>query len=133
MSTKKIDFSKPVSPVEGTWPCTVSGATYGEQLDKQGKPTGRISARVNVVIDGGPDKGKAVSYEDEVTAKSSLYIGRSLKNVGWQGRSLSTVESDVAEWVKKTGGKSTIEIRHIEIKKGKRYDEWCDAWYEDHE
>jgi hypothetical protein len=133
MSDKKIDFDKPASPAEGTWPCTVSSATYGEQTDKQGKPTGRIVARVNVTLDAGPDKGRSVSYEDEVTAKSSLYVGRSLKAVGWKERSLSTIEADCAEWIKKTGGKSTVEIRHIEIKKGKRYDEWCEAWYADHE
>lgn len=127
---KKIDFSKPVTPAAGIWPCIVTNGSVGEQTDAKGKPNGRIVARVNVTLDGGPDKGKVVSYEDEVNAKSSLYIGRSLKNVGWQGRSLTTVAADIDAWVKATGGKSTVEIRHIEIKKGRRYDEWCDAWDE---
>lgn len=110
----------------GIWPCIVQGASVGEATDKNGKPKGILVARVNVVIDGGPDKGKSCTYEDEVTPKSSLYIGRSLKNVGWKERSLSTAEKDVAEWIKATGGKSTVEIRHIEIKKGKRFDEWLE-------
>lgn len=110
----------------GIWPCIVQDGSVGEQLDKSNKPTGRLVARVNVTIDGGPDKGRMVTYEDEVNAKSSLYIGRSLKNCGWKEKSLSTVSKDIEEWVKATGGKSSVEIRHIEIKKGKRYDEWLD-------
>jgi hypothetical protein len=127
---KKIDFSKPVTPAAGTWPCIVMNGIAAEETDTRGKPTGRIRARVNVVLDGGPDKGKMTTYEDEVNAKSSLYISRSLKSVGWKGGSLSTVEADIEKWVKETGGKSTVEIRHIEIKKGKRFEEWCDAWHE---
>lgn len=110
----------------GIWPCIVQGASVGEATDKNGKPKGILVARVNVVIDGGPDKGKQCTYEDEVNPKSSLYIGRSLKNVGWKERSMSTVEKDVAEWIKSTGGKSTVEIRHIELKRGKKFDEWLD-------
>lgn len=110
----------------GIWPCIVQGASVGEATDKNGKPKGILVARVNVVIDGGPDKGKQCTYEDEVNPKSSLYIGRSLKNVGWKERSMSTVEKDVAEWIKATGGKSTVEIRHIELKRGKKFDEWLD-------
>ncbi len=129
----KIDFTKPVKPTEGLWPCIVIDGIAAEETDQAGKPTGRIRARVNVTLDGGPDKGRLVTYEDEVNAKSSLYIGRSLKAVGWKGGSLKTVAADIDAWVKKTGGKSTIEIRHIEIKKGKKYDEWCDAWYTNHD
>jgi hypothetical protein len=110
----------------GIWPCVVQGASVGEATDKNGKPKGVLVARVNVVIDGGPDKGKSCTYEDEVNPKSSLYIGRSLKNVGWKERSMSTVESDVAAWVKATGGKTTVEIRHIELKRGKKFDEWLE-------
>lgn len=111
----------------GFWPCTVLSGSAGEETDNNGKPTGRIKARVNVKIDDGPSKGRLVTYEDEVNAKSSLYIGRSLKACGWKEKSLSTVAADLDEWIKKTGGKSTVEIRHIEMKRGKRYEEWVDA------
>lgn len=108
----------------GIWPCTVLSGGVGEKPDKNNQPTGIAVARVNVRFDEGPDKGRLVTYEDEVTSRSSLYIMRSLKNIGWQGRSMSTVAADIEKWIRETGGKSTVEIRHIEIKKGKRYDEW---------
>lgn len=110
----------------GFWPCTVIGGGAGEETDKNNKPTGKIKARVNVKFDDGPSKGRLATYEDEVNARSSLYISRSLKAVGWKGKSLSTVADDIAAWVKETGGKTTAEVRHIEIKKGKRYDEWLE-------
>lgn len=110
----------------GFWPCIVQNGSVGEEVDNNGKATGRIKARVNVKIDNGPDKGRLVTYEDEINAKSSLYIMRSLKSVGWKGGKLTDVAGDIDAWVKATGGKSTVEIRHIEIKKGKRFDEWLD-------
>jgi hypothetical protein len=104
---------------EGIWPCTVLSAEAGE-ID------GKIKARVNVKIDDGPSKGRFCTYEDEVNARSSLYIGRSLKNVGWQGKSLATVKDDCVKWIAETGGKSTVEIKHIPIKNGKRAGEIWD-------
>lgn len=105
---------------EGMWPCTVLGGSAGEETDQNGKATGRIRARVNVKIDDGPSKGRVCTYEDEVNARSSLYVSRSLKACGWQGVTLASVADDIAVWIAKTGGKSTVEIKHIEIKNGKR-------------
>lgn len=104
---------------EGIWPCTVLG---GEAGDVDGK----IKARVNVKIEDGPSKGRFCTYEDEVNSRSSLYIGRSLTACGWKGKSLTTVRDDVAAWIAATGGKSTVEIKHIEIKNGKRAGEIWD-------
>jgi hypothetical protein len=104
---------------EGIWPCTVLSADAGE-VD------GRIKARVNVKIEEGPSTGRLCTYEDEVNAKSSLYVARSLKAVGWGGKSLTTVKDDAAKWIAATGGKSTVEIKHIPIKNGKRAGEIWD-------
>lgn len=104
---------------EGFWPCTILGAEVGE-ID------GIIKARVNVKIEDGPSKGRMCTYEDEVNAKSSLYIGRSLTAVGWKGKSLTTVKDDCAAWITATGGKSTVEIKHIQIKNGRRAGEIWD-------
>jgi hypothetical protein len=98
---------------EGTWPCTVLSAEAGE-VD------GIIKARVNVKIEDGPSKGRTCTYEDNVDARSSIYVARSLTAVGWKGKTLASVKDDCATWITATGGKSTVEIKHIEIKKGKR-------------
>jgi len=100
---------------EGIWPCTVLSAEAGE-ID------GKIKARVNVKIDDGPSKGRTCTYEDEVNARSSIYVARSLKNVGWQGKSLATVAADCAKWVAAGDAKSTVEIKHIPTKKGTIWD-----------
>ena len=108
---------------EGTWPCTVLSAECGE--DK-----GLITVRINVKIDDGPSKGRQCSYEDRVDAKSAPYVARSCKGVGWSGK-LPLVETfvpDVEKWIKATGGKSTVQIRYVDIKRGKKYDEWFDEW-----
>lgn len=83
---------------------------------------GVIKARVNVKIEDGPSKGRTCTYEDEVNTKSSLYVARSLTACGWKGKDLATVAADVDAWVKKTGGKSTAEIKHIPTKKGTIWD-----------
>lgn len=111
----------------GIWPCVVLSGGVGDQPDNNGKATGRIVARVIAKFEDGPDRGRLVTYEDEINAKSSLYVGRSLKAVGWKGGPLADVAPDIEKWVKETGGKSTVEIRHIETKRGKRYDEWVEA------
>jgi hypothetical protein len=103
---------------EGIWPCQVLGATHGED-DRQS-----IVVRINVKFTEGPNKGRLATYEDQVNAKSSLYIGRSCKAVGWKGRSLTTLQADAEEWIERTGGASTAEVRHVPIKKGKKYDAW---------
>ncbi len=97
---------------EGTWPCTALSASFGE--DDRGSP----QVQINVRIDDGPSAGQQCAYEDQVNAKSALYISRSCKAVGWRGPDLSTLKTDVAAWIVKTGGKTTVEIKHLEIKKG---------------
>lgn len=99
---------------EGIFPCRVIDGFFG--VDDKNSPI----ARINVVITDGPDKGKHCTYEDQVNGKSALYVGRSLRAAGWKGVKLETTKADVAEWVEKTGGASTVEIKHIEIKNGKR-------------
>lgn len=105
---------------QGIWGCTVLSATAGE-TDK-----GSPNIQINVVIDDGPSKGQRCTYEDQINAKSALYVARSMKAVGWRGGSVTTLAADCDEWVKKTGGKSTVEIKHVEIKRGKQYDRWVE-------
>ena len=107
---------------EGIWNCNVIDAVTGE--DK-----GALVVRVNVEITDGPSKGRRTTYEDQVNGKSSLYIMRSCQNIGWNaaGGKLTTLADDVAKWKAETGGATTVEIRHIAIKKGKQYDKWVDG------
>lgn len=110
---------------EGTWPCVVISAIAAEEVDQAGKSTGIIKARVNVKIDDGPSKGRTCMYEDDINAKSSLYVFRTLKAVGWKhAPNLATVAADVENWIKETGGKSVVEIRHVPIKRGRKFDQW---------
>lgn len=99
---------------EGIFPCRVIDGFFG--IDDRNSPI----ARINVVITDGPDKGQRCTYEDQVNGKSALYVGRSCRAAGWKGELLETLKADVAAWVEKTGGASTVEIKHIEIKNGKR-------------
>lgn len=105
---------------EGIWPCIVLGANFGE--DDKGSP----NVQINVKIDDGPSKGQTCTYEDQVNAKSALYIGRSARAVGWRGKTLTTLKEDCANWIATTGGKSTVEIKHLQIKTGKRAGEIWD-------
>lgn len=98
----------------GIWPCTILTAAFGVT----DKAAPRV--QVNVRIDEGPSKGRQCSYEDDVTNKSALYVSRSVTSIGWKGKSLTTLTADVERWIKETGGKSTVEIKHIGIKQGKR-------------
>ena len=108
---------------------TKAEGIYGCQVlsGKAGEVDGVMNVQINVQITDGPDKGKRCTYEDTVNARSAKYIGWSCTAVGWKGQSLLTLESDVNEWVAKTGGASTVEIKHIEVKKGKAYDKWYDG------
>ena len=107
---------------EGIWNCNVIDAVTGE--DK-----GALVVRVNVEITDGPSKGRRTTYEDQVNGKSSLYIMRSCENIGWNaaGGKLTTLADDVAKWKAKTGGATTVEIRHLAVKKGKAYDKWVEG------
>lgn len=98
----------------GFWPCKVLSAFYGDN-DKN-IPV----VRINAEITDGPAKGSRHTYEEQVNNKQAPYIARTCKAVGWKCQSLSTLKSDVESWVKATGGESTLEIRHVEVKSGKR-------------
>ena len=123
MSNERNQFEPEYA--EGDWPCQILGATAGEQSDERG-PTGVIAVRVNCKIEDGPSKGKLCTYEDEINEKSSLYIRRSLTAIGWKGK-IANVSSDVEAWIKETGGKSTVTIKHWPLKRGKKYDKWIEA------
>lgn len=104
---------------EGIFPCVVLSATYGGNAE-----TGVPTVRINVKFTDGPNAGRLATYEDEVNAKSAKYIGYSCKAVGWRGASLRTLVDDCDAWIATTGGKTDAEIKHIEIKRGKKYDKW---------
>jgi hypothetical protein len=97
----------------GIWPCVATSATCGE--DK-----GVLRARINVQFTEGPNKGRPATYEDEINARSALYVARSCKAVGWKGKVAQTLAADVEAWIKETGGATTAEVKHIPIKQGKR-------------
>lgn len=99
---------------EGIFPCTVISASFGQ--DDKNSP----QVQINVRIDEGAAAGQLCTYEDQVNAKSALYVGRSCKAVGWSGKDLNTLADDCAKWVTATGGKSTVEIKHLEIRTGRR-------------
>jgi hypothetical protein len=103
---------------EGIWECTVLGASFGE-TDK-GSPEVQINVQISDPLAPKDTQGQRCSYEDQVNARSALYVGRSARAVGWKGEDLRTLKSDCAAWIVATGGKSTVEIRHIEIKNGKK-------------
>ncbi len=105
---------------EGIWPCIALSASFGE--DDRGSP----QVQINVRIDDGPSKGRQCTYDDQVNAKSALYVSRSCKAVGWKGVDLQTLKADVAAWIEKTGGKTTVEVKYLAITKGKRAGETWD-------
>jgi hypothetical protein len=99
---------------EGMWACTVLGAEVGQD-DRNA-----MRVRIHVMITEGSDKGRKVTYEDVVNYKSSKYIAQSCKAVGWRGGRLEeALRGDVDAWIAVTGGVSTVEIRHLEIRNGK--------------
>lgn len=111
---------------EGIWPCTVVSADYGEDQ----KRAGVTRVQIGVTIDAGPSAGQFCTYEDDVTGRSALYVMRSARNVGWKGGpngdDLNTLAADCAAWIRETGGKALVEIKHIEIKNGRRAGEIWD-------
>lgn len=111
---------------EGDWACTVLGATVGMD-DKE-----QLVVRVNVKIEDGPDKGKTCMYEDTISNKSAPYIARTCRAIGWKGAMPfeDTLVADVDAWVKETGGKTTVSIKHLDIKRGKAYDKWAAGGFE---
>lgn len=105
---------------EGIWSCTVIGAKAGE-LD------GVPNVQITVQITDGPDKGQRCTYEEVINTQTSKYVRWSCEPIGWKGASLRTLEEDVAAWITKTGGASTVEIKHIAVKKGKAFKKWEDG------
>lgn len=103
---------------EGNFPFVVTSATFG--ADDRGVP----QVQINGKFTEGPNAGRTTTYQDEVNAKSALYIGRSCKAVGWKGHELETLAADAKAWIAATGGKTTAEIRHIELKRGKKFEKW---------
>lgn len=106
----------------GNWPCVVLSADFGEN---DGSP----DVQINVRITDGPSAGRTCTYQDQVNGKSALYVLRSARAVGWEGKGidLSTLKADCAAWIKKTGGATTVEIKHIELKRGRKYDAWVEG------
>jgi hypothetical protein len=98
---------------EGIWGCTVLGGKAG--TNENNVPT----VQINVQITDGPSAGQRCTWEDVVDAKSAKYVAWSLNAVGWKGQTLKTLEDDITAWIAKTGGASTVEIKHLEIKNGK--------------
>lgn len=99
---------------EGVWPCLVLGAVAGED-DKR-----NLVVRINVKITDGPDAGQFGSYEEKVDMRTGPYVRRSCTAVGWAGGDILTLKGDCDRWIKDTGGASTVEVVHLEIKNGKR-------------
>lgn len=106
---------------EGIWPATILNASRGED------DRGNIVVRINAKIEDGPSKGRTCTYEDKIDARSSLYVARSCQAIGWKGKSLETLKADADAWIAASGGKSSVEIRHIPIKRGKKYEDWVAA------
>lgn len=101
-------------PIEGIWKCKVLGGEANAD-DKD-----VMVVRINAQITEGPDAGRRVTYEDRINNKSAKYIAQSAKACGWRGgRIEETFRADVTEWIARTGGESTVEIKHLEIKTGK--------------
>ena len=96
---------------EGIWNCTVLSA-------KAGVIDGKPLAQITVQITDGAAAGQRCTYEDALIGKSALYTRRSMEAVGWAGVTARTFADDVAAWIAKTGGASTVEIKHLEIKRG---------------
>lgn len=97
---------------EGIWGCKVLG---GKAVDIDGVP----NVQINVVIEDGPSKGVRCTYEDVVNTATAKYVNWSLKAVGYKGKSLTELEADIDAWIAATGGNTTVEIKHLEIKRGK--------------
>lgn len=98
---------------EGIWDCDVLSVRYAK--NDRDIPT----VQINVQLTSGPSAGQRGTYEEVVDARSAKYLRWSCEAVGWKGETLSTLEADAAEWIKTTGGKSTAEVKHLEIKNGK--------------
>lgn len=102
---------------EGIWGCTVLSGLAGKDGDN-------VVVQINVQIDEGPSKGMRGTYEETVDNRSRPYVEKSCAAVGWGGKLFSTLHDDIVKWIAATGGKTTCEVKHIAIKRGKQYDKW---------
>lgn len=93
----------------GEFNCTVLNASYG--ANSKGVREVTVTARIT----SGPDEGMMATYASVVDNKQAPFIANVCKAVGWSGTTLLTLSADVDAWIKATGGKSTLEIRHIEF------------------
>lgn len=98
---------------EGIWNCDVLNGKYG--ADDRDIPKVQITVRIT----DGPSAGQLATYEDEVNARSAKYVRYSVEAVGGDPLKLEKLDEHIAAWIAKTGGKSTVEIKHLEIKNGK--------------
>lgn len=100
--------------LEGIWKCNVLSASSGEN-DKH-----LIEVFINVEITEGIDIGKRCTYSEVIDGKSAQYAALSMMAVGWAGKTSRTLKDDVAAWIARTGGESTVEIKHLLVKSGKK-------------
>lgn len=105
----------------GFWPCKVVDGFFGDS--EKGIPM----VRINVEVTEGPGKGTRQTYEEAVNNKQAPYIARTCKAVGWKGPSMRTLKADIEAWIKATGGASTVEIKHLEVRKGNKFEKWCEG------
>ena len=93
---------------EGIWNCTVLSATSGAL---KGVPFVQIKVR----IEDGPSAGRLVTYERDIDTRSAKYAAMSMRSVGWNARAgnIESIGADCSHWIAKSGGKSTVEIKHI--------------------
>jgi hypothetical protein len=111
-----------MAKTEGIFGCTVIEGRSGDN-DK-----GLPSVQITVQITDGPDKGQRCTYEEVISNQTNKYVAWSCKAVGWKGGPLvDDLEKDIAEWIARTGGTTTVEIKHIEIKRGDKYNKWVDG------
>ena len=97
---------------EGIFACTIISARAGVI---NGKPLAQITVR----IDEGPATGTRCTYEESLIGSGAKYARYSMNAVGWAGKTAQSLDADAAAWIVKTGGKSTVEIKHLAIKNGK--------------
>lgn len=106
-----------MTKAEGIYGCQVISA-------EAGTVDGIPSVQITVQITDGPDKGQRVTYEEVINTQTAKYAGWSMTAVGWKGPNPATLKAEFEKWLAATGGASTVEIKHIEIKKGRAFDKW---------
>jgi hypothetical protein len=74
------------------------------------------TARVEFEILAGPDQGQRITYNGRIDARSAPYVAKDLKAVGWKGRDINTLATDVEA----AKAETTIEIQHKQTKDGSR-------------